>query len=199
MRSDTTSEQINTITLRLGDLHLTVTSSGTTASAASSSHGAVQASSLAGASSAPAASDVPSSPCSAAGSSPAPESALDPWVSRLAVAAVAAGEFAKQLLDGGRPNRWAKHPADLGGRRNTVHVVLQGRPGLGVGAGYSTTAEGRRLWTGQPCADGAVFHSFPSLRDAQAYFEAAGLAGRLPERSTSSVKAALAAAGLAQQ
>ncbi|CAE8625148.1 unnamed protein product [Polarella glacialis] len=156
----------------LGDLHISVTTSGTTESAASSSHGAEQASSFAEASSAPAAADVPPSPCSAAGSVPAPEPALDPWVSRFA-AAVAAGEFAKQLLDGGRPNRWAKHPADLGGRRNTVHVVLQGWPGLGVEACYRATAEGLRLWTGQPCADGAVFHSFPSLREAQAYFEAA--------------------------
>jgi hypothetical protein len=198
MRSDTISEQINTVTLKLGDLQISVTTSGATGTAASSSHGAEPAPSVAEASSAPAAADVPPPSCSASGSGPAPEPALDPWVSRLA-AATAAGEFAKQLLDGGRPSKWAKHPADLGGRRNTVHVVLQGRPGLVVGAGYSATAEGRRLWTGQPCADGAVFHSFPSLREAQAYFEAAGFVGRLLERSTSSIKVALAAAGLSQQ
>ncbi|CAE8686542.1 unnamed protein product, partial [Polarella glacialis] len=123
---------------------------------------------------------------------PAPQSAIDPWVARLA-AVVAAGEFAKQLLDGGSPSWRAKHPAYLGGRRSVIHVVLQRQPGPEIFADDSNTAEGRRLWTGQLCSDSAVFHSFPNLREAQTCYTEAVFVGEIPVRTAASIRSAISA------
>lgn len=182
---------LQTITLRLGELSITVATSGSSSQTAGSSHGVGLTPSQADATSASASTAAPAVSTTGSGVGPAP-AGDDPWAHRLA-AAQRAGAFAKELLGGGFPSKWEKHPAAVSSLRPVIHVVLQGQPGVELPAGYVTTAGSRKAWVGEPAADSSIFHSWPSLKEAQCYYNAAGFTGKLEARSDTEVQKAIQA------
>lgn len=95
-------------------------------------------------------------------------------------AAARAGRCAAELLAGASTD---KQNAVSHGRRNTVFVVLKGLPSSCVPPGFVTRVMDLRRWVGQPPSDSAVFHGWPSLREARVYYRAAGFTDELLDRS----------------
>jgi hypothetical protein len=94
--------------------------------------------------------------------------------------ATRAGEEARAKLSGMRAvvEPTPELPANL---RNRVYVVLQSAPGREALTGVASTWARARDLVGTPPSDLAVFHGFPSIREAEAYWAGAGRRGRPPQ------------------